>query len=324
MKKLIVALILALSCSAPDKAERIYISGLEPCDPGGQSGGGQGGQLAGDGGQSGGQGGQGGHGPDCGIDDPIAIAEAAGLTVKLYYIADDPNITVVSGVSNWPDRKNGFPLLQTNTSWQPALLGSDTTLGNRASVTCDGVDDRIIENTWNGPGSPSATNPWGFIQLSVKYVAWHRARQGWGSQVLPTRGVHTGETRSWRHDNGGAPIIITAHSADGEWTRTIHQFSGTGVDWACAGATCQTKTNTGGSATSASRALCGCTNSGWDPIPAGGNQPPPAIQHDQGNCFTNAAHGAILQWSGYLSQSQYNIWNDWIDCWYGSGTVALN
>lgn len=318
----ICLVLMALAGCSQRAPERIYIEGLEECNIGGQGGDAGAPAIAGMSGDSDG----GGDSSGCGIDDPIAIAQAHGLTAKLYYIADDPGISNPSGVSLWPNRVTTLgvnaPLVQNTAAWRPTLLLADPTLGSRASVTGDGVDDRLIENAWNGPGRPSIQN-WGFVQLAVKYVTWRRAKQGWGSQALPTRGVHTGETRSYRHDNGGSPIILTRHTQDGVWARTIHQFTGNGIDWGCSGSQCLSKTNTRGDADSASRALFGCNNPGWDPIPPGGNQPPPAIQHDQGNCFSHEARGAILHWAGNLPMSEYNIFDEWVACWYG-GSVATD
>lgn len=335
MRHLLVTLVLFLACSAPE-VERAYISGLEPCGAtAGDGGSGATGGSESGGTQTGGTAGQAGdpQSPGCFIDDPIAIAEAYGLTVQLYYIADDPELSGVTAVGTWNERVFGRDLIAKNTATgpvvdtiRPSRTEADSTLGNRASIKGDGVDDRLIENTWNGPLAPSQTNPWGFVQLSVKYGTWKRARQGWGSQQLPTRGVHSGEWRGWRMDNGGSPLIILDHAEDGEWTRTIHQFTGTwGHDWACAGATCSAPVgkNTG-TATSSSRAMFGCNNIHWDPVPEGGNLPPPEIQHEEGMCFNDQSHGAILHWSGYLAPENYDIWNDWIDCWYGTGTVALD
>lgn len=340
MKRLLIlALTLLFACSSTEP-RTIYSIGLGECEVGGESAGGMSGAAgeaaAGEGGEGGaseaGAGGSGPLPPTCGIDDPIAIAESLGLIVEMYYHPDDPELSGVTSVSNWNDRKNNRDLLAKDGSgvlvpaYNPSRLEADPTLGNRASVTGDGVDDRLIENSWSGPGKPSQATPWGFVQLAVKYGTWKRARQGWGSQQLPTRGVHSGEWRGWRMDNGGSPLIILAHANDGEWTRTIHQFTGTwGHDWACVGATCSAPVgkNTG-SATSSSRAMFGCNNVNWDPVPAGGNLPPPEIQHEQGMCFNDQSHGPLLHYSGYLDPSNYDAWDNWIDCYFGSEIVALD
>ena len=338
---MILALVCWLGACSSNDLERAYLSGLEPCGAtAGEDSGGSGGSAGTSTGGNAGSGGSGeagsagaaGSPETCGIDDPVAIAQAAGLTVKLYYIADDPELSGLTSVGVWPERLFGHDLIAKGTAtgpvveaYSPSRLESDSTLGNVATITGDGIDDRLIENTWNGPGKPALTNQWGFVQLGVKYVTWKRASQGWGSQQLPTRGVHSGEWRGWRQDVGGTPIQLFDFADDGEWTRTIHQFTGSPADWGCAGNLCKQTTYSKGTGVgdSQSRAMFGCNNIHWDPVPDGGNQPPPALQHDEGNCFINEGRYAILHWSGFLDKSLYTLWDEWLKCRVGAANIAL-
>jgi hypothetical protein len=71
------------------------------------------------------------------------------------------------------------------------------------------------------------------------------------------------------------------------------------------------------------RYLFGCTNANWDLPPGGIQQPPPATQHEPGNCYAEVSHQAILCWRGTLSVSDALAFKPWVDHCSG-GIVATD
>lgn len=172
-----------------------------------------------------------------------------------WYRADDPGITIGTGVSGWPDKSgNGVNLAQGTGAAQPAFIAS--AINGRPAVRGDGVDD-ALSAAWVrvAPG----TQPF-YVWLITKPVVWVN-----GPCLLGD--FPSGFTVE---QSGVTPAIIQAcasvgnsNSAGvvGSYRRIEVQFGNSIADYIKIGATNVTGTNSGNAVGSGTLQLFALGNS---------------------------------------------------------------
>lgn len=159
-----------------------------------------------------------------------------------WYRADDPGITIGTGVSGWPDKSgNAVHLAQGTASLQPAFVAS--AINGRPAVRGDGAND-CLSAAWAraAPG----TQPF-YVWIIFKQVNWS------ASDCLI--GDFTGS--GWTLEQVGAspaliqacPVIGNSNAAGtiGSYFRLESQNTNSVADYLKVGATTVTGTNSGNS-----------------------------------------------------------------------------
>lgn len=152
-----------------------------------------------------------------------------------WYRADDPGITIGTGVSGWPDKSgNAVHLAQGTGTLQPAFLAS--AINGRPAVQGDGVDD-FLAAAW--ARAAPLTQPF-YIWLILRQDSFTSGETFLGDfaangLILEQRGASPNLDMfngSIANANGGAAI--------GAFARVEYQFTGSALDYCKAGAAAAT------------------------------------------------------------------------------------
>lgn len=112
-----------------------------------------------------------------GIAEPTPLTIITSVSVT-QWIRGDLGITLATGVSAWNDQSgNGHNFAQGTGSQQPAYNAADATLNNKPTVTGDGSNDTLVNNTIsNGSGVWQS----GIIKMN----SWGNFKVVWGGPAV--------------------------------------------------------------------------------------------------------------------------------------------
>jgi hypothetical protein len=157
---------------------------------------------------------------------PMAIAKADGFTVGSYYCADLGALPATGGIAPWEDQWGANDLSQVvDTTYRPQLV-VESTLGRRASITGDGVDDHFN----GGPNPPvPGTTPY-TMRLVARCNAWVSGGRLLGGTIRCGAASET-----IMAFNTGAFLTAELPMADDVWTRLKLYSSNSAADYFQAG-----------------------------------------------------------------------------------------
>lgn len=150
--------------------------------------------------------------------NPLTFITSVTVT---QWIRADQGITQVTGVSQWNDLSgNGHNFAQGTGSQQPAYNAADATLNGRPTVTADGSNDTLVNNTIsNGPGAWQS----GIIRMN----AWGNFKVVWGGPAVGDANDFLSQGSSPQLSMfSGSSVNFSTGLAVGQWGRAEMHWNG--------------------------------------------------------------------------------------------------
>lgn len=226
--------------------------------------------------------------------DPLSFL---GMTPQVYFQAD-VGVTQSGGqVSQWDDQSPSITHgIQATGGAQPLITTADATLGNRASILGDGVDDSLNVG-WNVADPDVAPT---FVAIVFRAITWGTARNIWGSASNVAMFIQTVSSPGIRFINvSGIGTPVNNGAPVGVWTRGFLLFNNMASDYLTLAGTTTTGTATGGN-----------------------NPNSIALFSRVGNAFANVAIAHFSGWGADFSSGQKTAFDSWVTSWT-SGAVAI-
>ena len=181
--------------------------------------------------------------------NPLSIFGSANV---LQWVRADRGITLGTGVSAWADQTaNANNYSQATGGKQPVYNTVDPTLGNKPTITFDGVDDTLIDAGFTLP-APGTTPASALSVLKIVAESTNGAPYGDASAGGVISLIQGGAGAHQLRAQCGAVGATTTFSA-GQWMRTHSDFTGGASDVSRTGSS--QSTGLAGNATASGRAI---------------------------------------------------------------------